>query len=63
MIYQNLPSQSAPAPIPIVGIEIHSDIIFAKAAGIPSSTIAKTPAASRLFASSIRCLADSRDLP
>jgi len=45
------PSQYGPAPIPIVGIEIDSVILFANLLGINSRIIPDTPASSRALAS------------
>ena len=45
------PSQSTPAPMPIVGIDIEAVTSLASFAGIFSSTTAKAPASSITFAS------------
>ena len=53
------PSQSTPAPMPMVGMESSCEIVLASAAGMASSTIRPAPAASssfRVFAYLLRCL-------
>ena len=57
------PSQSTPAPIPIVGIESSAAIRAATAAGTASSTREKQPAASSERASVRRPSAFSADRP
>ena len=57
------PSQTLPAPIPIVGIDICYVINFATSAGTISKTTAKAPAASTLLASSKSLRVASKSFP
>src|SRR5579885_2535135 len=53
------PSQSGPEPIPIVGIDIDSEIIFDASLVTISSTMLNTPASSSDFADSTSLRAES----
>ena len=56
-------AKALPEPMPIVGTEILSEIIFATSEVTISSAILNTPASSKAFADSINCIAVSAVFP